>query len=144
MLIMKSKANHLMEKVSNIKITKKGNWVKLDPEASDVKIDVSVLSEQYLKDITFGILYQLKEAVNYVNEHVSAQGSYEFSVKQNENILNLIQCHVKIQPRHASSKKYNCWIEKGQTDRSPISGWSCGCKVGARTVWCCAHDAFVL
>lgn len=41
-------------------------------------------------------------------------------------------------------KKYNCWIEKGQTDRSPISGWFCGCKVGARTVWCCAHDAFVL
>lgn len=38
----------------------------------------------------------------------------------------------------------NCWIEKSQTDRSPISGWFCGCKVGARTVWCCAHDAIVL
>lgn len=112
-------------------------------EASDVKINFPVLSEIFLRDITFGI-HQLEQAVNDVNEHVSAQGSYEFSVNQNENILNLIQCHVKIQPRHASSKKYNCWIEKGQTDRSPISGWFCGCKVGARTVWCCAHDAFVL
>lgn len=111
-------------------------------EESDVKINFPVLSEIFLRDITVGI-HQLEQAVNYVNEHVSAQGSYEFSVNQIKNILNLIQCHVKIQPRHASSKKYNCWIEKGQTDRSPISGWFCGCKVGARTVWCCAHDAFV-
>lgn len=39
MLLMKSKQNPVMEKVSNIKITQKENWVKLDAEASNVKID---------------------------------------------------------------------------------------------------------
>lgn len=99
MLLMKSKPNHVMEKVSNIKITRKENWVKLDARASDVRIDFPVLSEQYLKDITYSI-YQLKQAVNYVNEHISAQGCYVFSVNQNENRLNFI--HVKIQFRHVS------------------------------------------
>lgn len=62
--------------MSNIRITKKENWVKLDVEGSDVKIDFPVLSEQYLRDITFG-MYQLKQVVNHVNEHVSVQGSNE-------------------------------------------------------------------
>lgn len=35
-------------------------------------------------------------------------------------------------------------LKKVKQIESPISGWFCGCKVGARTVWCCAHDAFVL
>jgi hypothetical protein len=45
---MKSKPNHVMDKVSNKKITKKEHWVKLNAEASSVKIDFPVLSEQYL------------------------------------------------------------------------------------------------
>lgn len=44
----------------------KENWVKFDSEASDVKKDFPVLSEQYMRDITFGI-YQLNQAVNYVS-----------------------------------------------------------------------------
>lgn len=80
-------------------------------EESDVKINFPVLSEIFLRDITVGI-HQLEQAVNYVNEHVSAQGSYEFSVNQIKNILNLIQCHVKIQPRHASSKNTIVGLKK--------------------------------
>lgn len=53
-----------MENVSNIKTTKKEHWVKLDAEASGVKIDFHVLSEQNLRDITYGI-YQLKQAVKF-------------------------------------------------------------------------------
>lgn len=44
--------------------------------------------------------YQLKQAIYYVNEHVSVQGSYEMSGNQNENILNII--HVEMQSRHES------------------------------------------
>lgn len=41
-------------------------------------------------------------------------------------------------------KKYNCWIEKDQTESSPISGWYFECKVGARTDGCSVHFASVL
>lgn len=35
-------------------------------------------------------------------------------------------------------------MKKGQTEGNPISGWYCDCKVGAKTVGCCAHVASVL
>lgn len=70
------------------------------PLASEVKICFPVLSDQYLRDVTFGI-FQLKEAVNHLNEHVSVQGRYEISLNKNE-LFNLV--HVKIQFRNMSSK----------------------------------------
>lgn len=41
---MKSEPNQVIEKVSDIEITKKEDWVRLDAEASDVKIDFPILS----------------------------------------------------------------------------------------------------
>lgn len=73
-----------MEKVSNMKITKKEVLLKLDAVASDVKKDFPDLSEQLLRDIAFDI-YQLKQTVNYVNEHVTIQGNYKIFVNQHEN-----------------------------------------------------------
>lgn len=49
MLLMISKPNNVMEKVSYTKIKKKEKWIKLDAEALDVKISFPVLSEQYLR-----------------------------------------------------------------------------------------------
>lgn len=73
-----------MEKVSNMKITKKEVLLKLDAVASDVKKYFPDLSEQLLRDIAFDI-YQLKQTVNYVNEHVTIQGNYKIFVNQHEN-----------------------------------------------------------
>lgn len=99
---MQSKPNHFLKKGDNIKILEKkeiGLNLRL-PEASEVKKCFPVLPDQYLRDVTFGI-FQLKEAVNFVNEHLSVQGRYDISLNQNE-LFNLV--HVKIQFRHMSSK----------------------------------------
>ena len=58
--------------------------------------------------------------------------------KENNGVLK-----AQIRSRHTSNKRYNLWVVKNR-GLNPITGWYCGCRSGARTVWCCAHVASVL
>lgn len=114
---------------------KRAIWVKLD-EAS--LPDFPQLTEPELRDLTMGV-YQLKQAKSYTMEHLSEDGQYELmACREKPGLIK-----VQIRSRHVASKLYNLWIEYSP-GLTPISGWYCQCKVGARVVGCCAHIASVL
>lgn len=108
--------------------------------AAEALQDIPVLTEVYLRSLTFGI-YQLKQALSYSSEHVSDDGGYEIFVgKNNPDILQ-----AKIQSRHVSSKSYNIWIRYDSADTGdPVKYWYCQCRSGARLVGCCVHAPSVL
>ena len=85
-------------------------------------------------------MYQLKQARSYTQEHLSADGSFDISVHRHDDSL----LRAKIQSRHVSSKQYCLWISYDINAQPAITGWYCQCKVGARTIGCCAHIAAVL
>lgn len=67
-----------MEKVSNIKITKKENWIMLDA-ARSIRYQNRLPRpiETILKRLNFWHI-SVETGVMYVNEPVRIQGSYEF------------------------------------------------------------------
>ena len=106
-------------------------------DASDALPGFPVLTEEYLRSLTFGI-YQLKQAKSYSREDINEKGGYEIYVSQTSP--DIIQ--VKIQSRHVSSKMYYLWIQyDGKDKEDPIKYWYCQCKSGARMVGSCAHVA---
>ena len=50
-------------------------------DASDALPGFTVLAEEYLRSLTFGI-YQLKQAKSYSREHINEKGGYEIYVSQ--------------------------------------------------------------
>ncbi|XP_060070543.1 uncharacterized protein LOC132550491 [Ylistrum balloti] len=80
-----------------------------------------------------------KQAKSYTKEHLAEDGQYELMLCREKPDL----IKVQIRSRHVASKVYNLWIEYSN-GLTPISGWYCQCKVGARVVGCCAHIASVL
>ena len=109
-------------------------------DASDALPGFPVLTEEYLRSLTFGI-YQLKQAKLYSREHINEKGGYEIYVSQTSP--DIIQ--GKIQSRHVSSKMYYLWIQyDGKDKEDPIKYWYCQCKSGARMVGSCAHVASLL
>ena len=100
--------------------------------------DFPQLNEAELRDLTMGV-YQIRQAKSYTKEHQTDDGKYEILInKEQEGVLK-----SQILIRHTSSKIYNLWIEYS-TGLSPITGWFCTCKSGARVVGCCAYIASVL
>jgi hypothetical protein len=96
--------------------------------------DFPVLTMDDLRDLTMGV-YQLKQAPQYTIEHIEPE--YElFLVKDDPN---LIRC--KIQSRHTNSAVHTLWVEFSSIN---VTGWYCTCKIGARTVGCCAYVASVV
>lgn len=53
---------------------------------------------------------------------------------------------ARIHSRHKNSVKYNLQIKYDSliSGAGGIKGWVCRCKVGLRTVGCCAHIASVI
>lgn len=109
-------------------------------DASDAVPDFPVLSEDYLRSLTFGV-YQIKQAFSYTLEHLDEDGGYDIFV--GKTMPNIIQ--GKIQSRHVSSKSYYLWVQFDSEDElDPIKFWYCQCKSGARLVGSCAHVASLL
>ena len=111
-------------------------------DASDALPGFPVLTEEYLRSLTFGI-YQLKQAKSYSREHTLEKGGYEKYVSQTSP--DIIQ--GKIQSRHVSSKMHYLWIQYDGNDKEDptcIKYWYCQCKSGARMVGSCAHVASLL
>lgn len=136
MMDLAKSPNKLQQKVTDNKWDKKRTiWKSMD--ASEMP-DFPELNEEELRDLTMGV-YQIRQAKSYTKEHQTDDGKYEILVnKEQEGVLK-----SQIRSRHTSSKTYNLWIEYS-TGLSPITGWFCTCKSGARVVGCCAHIASVL
>lgn len=109
-------------------------WQDLDAASME---DIPKLTYDELHDITLGI-YQLKQAKSYTQEHKKSEHGL-YIIQLHKDTSNIIR--VKIQSRHKTSKNYTIWIEY---NISTVLAWYCQCKVGARTVGCCAHIASVI
>lgn len=109
------------------------SWTRID--ANDVVVDFPVLSEDEVRELTFGV-YQVRQANPYVIEHTE-NGQYHVDVSEIESGL----IHTRIQSTHRNSTLYNLWVK--YTTNS-VCGWYCQCKSGACTVKCCAHICSVI
>lgn len=140
MLEISKQPNILQEKISQDKTLSKRSrdWVPLQ-ECRHYDY-FPRLSEEYLRSLTFGV-YQLKQAPHYADQHL-VNGDIDIFIHS----VNATIVQAKLQSRHTSSKQYMLWIEIGDETNTtdPIQGWYCECKVGARTVGCCAHIATIL
>ena len=97
------------------------------------------LSEDFIRSLTFGV-YQLKQSKSYTQEHLNDNGEYEFEfIDYDEGIIR-----VKINSRHKSQTIYNTFIKYNKSLNSPIDGWYCDCRAGARVAGCCAHVASII
>ena len=77
--------------------------------------DFPKLSDSQLQDLTLGI-YQIKQTKPHTQEHMSAEGKYEFNVHKEE--AGLIR--VRIQSCHCSSKSYLLWVSYNAGDGDEI------------------------
>ncbi|XP_033729800.1 uncharacterized protein LOC117318996 [Pecten maximus] len=134
MKVLVIKQNGLQERVIRERLDRRtGVWVKLD--ASDVVPQFPKLSEEDVRNITFGV-YQLKLTQSYTQEHLTDDGDY--IIMANGDISNIVR--VQIQSRHISSEKYMLWI---QYDEAFVTSWYCQCRAGARVLGTCAHVSSV-
>ena len=89
--------------------------------------------------MTLGI-YQLSQAPNYADQHLSDEGLYIKVKKTSHDYIR-----EKIQSRHPSARKYLLWIKINQDNlQDPVVTWYCEWKTGARTVGCCAYVATIM
>lgn len=108
------------------------------------------LSIDDLKRFALGT-YQLKQAVSYYAEHVRQTGTYTIEINNqvDEDIplvlgQNNYLLRGRIRSRHVSARTYFTYllISKNQevvNTLDAIVGYCCNCRVGRRTVGCCAH-----
>jgi len=84
---------------------------------------------------------RFKNTKSYTREHLNENGLYEFElIPENKNFIK-----IKLNSRHSSSTIYTLFIEIDRNTHSdPIKAYYCDCKVGARTIGCCAHIASAL
>jgi hypothetical protein len=135
-------------------------WERIDGSL-DYLDDFPHLSEEDLRSITVGS-YQLRQVRSYYAEHIKINGSYVIDVCKHTGDLSFsshgllvgdpLLIRGRIQSRHRSSTRYFIYIlidkavqvdeEKDGVDS--VSGYSCSCPNGLRTVGCCAHVATVL
>lgn len=109
-------------------------WKAMD--ADDVATDFPILTEEEIRNITLGT-FQVKMAKAYSHELLKEDGAYD--ILRAEDVQNIIG--AKIQSRHVSTKKYQCWVHHGE---GAILSWYCKCKARSRVVGCCAHITSVL
>lgn len=102
--------------------------------------------------------YQLKWARSYYAEHISDTGKYFFEVSKDLTKLDfssvgietkadsLVLLRAKLKSRHSRWTIYRMMIliDKTREGIDRISETFCSCKVGRRTIGCCAHLASVI
>jgi len=143
--LSKQTMNHVAERVKNGPFSSRGGkWVELEIEKDEVDIlnpktiaNFPKLTETQMCDHIFCGVYQLKQAVNYCNEHMSEKGGFTIFIHQDAPDL----LRARLQSRHKNKTRYFLWVEY---NKQKITGWYCQCKAGARTVGCCAHIASVI
>lgn len=111
------------------------------------KLNAEELSEfprleiEDLKYLTLGS-YQLKQSLGYYSEHISKHGV--FLVEKHKEISGLIRC--KLQSRHSNRSTYTAFVkyESSAEGRESITGYTCQCKNGLRTVGMCSHVTTII
>ena len=134
MKALSKNSNDLQILVENNRRKKQKNQ-RVDAES----LNFPKLSEDFIRNLTFGV-YQLKQSKSYTQEHLNDDGEYEYEfIDYEKEILR-----VKINSRHKSQTIYNTFIKYSSDINSPIGGWYCDCRAGARVVGCCAHVASII
>lgn len=126
-----------------------GQWIQLDQNQI---IGFPRLTLQDLRDITFGE-YQLQLAPSYIQDRLQREDreGEVFQLDTYRGDPGIIR--VRIFSRFRNATKHQLWIaynspedaenELDETE-SPILGYYCTCKSGARTLGTCAHVASIL
>ena len=102
--------------------------------------DFPILTTLELKKLMLGE-YQLSQAISYISEHMKED---EFPLKACTSEKNILQ--IEIRSRHKSAKYYKILIKyepNGMGEKS-ITGWSCTCPNGLRTIGSCVHICAVI
>ncbi|XP_062580526.1 uncharacterized protein LOC134242456 [Saccostrea cucullata] len=137
MKVLSRTSNELQKRVEKEKLaSRRVVWTEM---SQDCLQNFPRLTEIDLRTLTLGV-YQITQAKSYTQEHLSPDGTYSISIHKDDAGL----LRARIQSRHVSAKRYFLWISFDETSTPPITGWYCQCKVGARTVGCCAHIAAVI
>lgn len=84
-------------------------------DATDAVHDFLILSESYLRALTFGVDH-VKQAFSYVCEHFDEEGGYGIFV--GKAVPKIIQ--RKKQSRHLSSQSYFLWIKFDAEDEDDL------------------------
>ncbi|XP_029173786.1 uncharacterized protein LOC114942563 [Nylanderia fulva] len=144
-----------MVEVENLKTRNAQRWVRLDAEQL---FDFPVLTVEFLKNLTVGV-YQIKLAPSYVQDKLQRDEEEEFQLEMLRDVNRLPQpglMRIRVFSRFRNAMKYQLWISYQPTnddevddgmdnhERTPIQGYYCTCKSGARTLGTCAHIASVL
>src|SRR5699024_11170346 len=102
--------------------------------------------------------YQVKMAISYYAEHIKPDGRYHFWIEKDSSDLDYSAVgidypkdHLKLfkarmDSRHMGSVKYHLFVLLN-TDKEGLNAIEehfCTCKVGRRTVGCCAHVACLI
>lgn len=130
--------NSLMDRIETLGYFKKRSaFKKLDSSSVE---NFPQFTDEQLK-ILFTGTYQMKQAISYLAEHMMDQ---TFSIELCLQEDHLIK--TRIQSRHQSSKSYINFIkyDPSISGIESITGYTCQCKNGLRTIGCCCHVAAVI
>lgn len=116
--------------------------------------DFPILELNLLKDLTTGT-YQIKLAPSYIQDKVLGDEDEEFQIEmlRDENRLPTPGfMRVRVYSRFKNATRHQLWIsyiptddeDEHDDDFTPINGYYCTCKSGARTLGTCAHVASIL
>jgi hypothetical protein len=94
-----------------------------------------------MKRITLGT-YQTSLATRYIRQHLSASSDYKVYIHKERNDL----LRAKIQSRFRNAVSHQLWIkfQPNSEGFKSIVAYYCKCKIGQRTVGCCAHVTSVI
>lgn len=109
-----------------------------------IVLDFPHLTIEYLRNITLGT-YQIKLASSYIQQKLQRDETEILELDIHFNEPGFIR--LRIYSRFRRATRYYLWISYNiinNNDDSPISGYNCTCKSGARTLGTCRHVASVL
>lgn len=108
--------------------------------------DFPIFGIDYLKELTVG-KFQIELAPSYIQDKTNREHTDVFEFDEYLGEPGFLR--MRIFSRYVNRTKHQLWIsytepELIDEDNSPIMGYYCTCKTGARTIGTCAHVTSVL
>ena len=148
-------ANELLVEIEKFNTRNAQRWVQLD---AGQLLDFPVLTIQFLKNLTVEV-YEVKLAPSYVQVKLQRDDE-EFHIEMLRGDNGVPQpgfIKIRVFFRFRNASKYQLWITyrpNGEDDMdygmaddeelTPIEGYYCTCRSGARTLGTCVHIRSVL
>ena len=139
-----TKNNFLSQEIDRLKLKDKRPRALPLTEAS--LSDFPILTVAELRMITCGV-YQIGLAEAYAGQHISEEDDIEIRFHKFEDVKEIQGlCKFYLHSRFSNSAVHKLWIsyDGEKSGWEAITGWTCDCPPGLRTVGCCAHIAAVI